>query len=317
MEASLDKIEKSLAPVNAGKAAGVATAVGNLASMALSVTTIIKALSTSNFKKKTADNVLSFVEGMAASTQSLKAENLKSLSLFSIGMSRFVDSMGSLSLFGLAKIALLGKVLFSGKKPLIQRIVEGVSSAVKTLGDTDVSKIADTGKAVALLATGLSHLVKAMAALALVALAAPLIIVGALTARLVVGLFVSIGRKTKDIELGGRGIRELGRGLIALSAGLATMALLVTLVSAETYFEAIAVIAGFALVFALIGKASDSINRGSRSVGRMGRAMAGLAAGIALLSLVILLVPAKVLLMGLLLVAGYGLVFALIGRAHV
>jgi hypothetical protein len=231
------------------------------------------------------------------------------------GIVRFINSLSTLSLSSIGKIKMFGRVLFGGKKPLLQTIVEGISKSMNTISASDLKKLALAGDAIQLLSVGLSRLAKAMGNLALIAVVAPLVVVGAGVAWLVVKLFTLLGSNLKEIKRGGEGIYELGKGLAMLAGGLAMMALLVTVVPAETYFEAIAVIAGFSLAFALIGKAGESITKGAKGVERIGRALAGLAIGIALMSLVVLLVPPKVLLMGMLLVAGYGLIFALIGKA--
>jgi hypothetical protein len=315
MEQSLESIEKSLAPAGPGMAAGASRAVGNLASMALSVSTIVKALSAKEFKKKNADTILSFVEGMAAATQDLNTDTLKSLADFSTGISSFMKTMSDLSMGGIVKIMLFQKLLFSGKNSVLKQIVSGAMDAVSSYSMQDMEKMHAAAQGISIMAEGLMKLGKALAVWALLAVAAPLVLAGAVIAGTVVKMFLYIASKSKDVEEGSKAIGVIGKGLITLAAGLAVMGLLVTYMDFTKMMAVIGVVAALSLTFAMIGKASESITQGSKAVKGMGVALMVLSAGIALLSLVIMLVPPKILLEGLLVVAAYGLVFALIGRA--
>jgi hypothetical protein len=231
--------------------------------MSLSVDSIVKALTSKTFKKSTADSILHFVEGMAAVTQNLKPKSLEALSKFSLGMSDFIESMSKISFLGMMKIGLMAKILFSGSHPLLKRIIEGAVGAVKHVTGKDLQKLQEAGKGISLLAEGLKTLGKALGILALIAVIAPLVIIGAATARLVIGMFVGLGKHEKEIAAGGKAIRQIGTGLIALAVGLAFMALVILIIPPKILLATMLVLAGFALVFALIGKASKYIAEGA------------------------------------------------------
>jgi hypothetical protein len=315
MEKSLENIEKSLLPAGAATGEGASAATSNLASMSLSIKTIVSALSGKSFKKTNADTILKFTEGMAAVAQDVDANSLKSLADLSTGISKFIETMSGISLMGMAKIMLASKIFIGGKNSLLGRIMRGISSSLGDFSNDQLEKVKKAGEGISSIGEGLKALSSAMGYLALVALAAPLVLIGAATARVVVGMFVSLGENAENIQKGGEAIGELGKGLVALSAGIATIALVAALVPAKLILESIVMIASLSLTFALIGKASETIIEGSNAVQKMGIALGVLSMGVALISLVVLLVPPKVLLGGMLLVAGYALVFAIAGKA--
>ena len=316
MEQSLEGIEKALAAGNAaGVNAGRSGAVNNLASMATSINIIIKSLFFKKLNKQNSDTVLKFIEGVVTTVSSITPKKLDSLANFATGISNFIETLSKISLVGIAKIALLGKVMFHGKNPLLKRIIEGASNSIKHITGKDADKLQKTGAGIFLLADGLKTLAKALGYLALVAIAAPLIILGAATARLVVGMFVSIGKRGGDIKKGGAGIKMLGKGLMNLALGLAVLALVTKIIDAQTVMEIIGVVAALSLTFFIIGKGSKEIHKGSKVVKEMGLSLVSLGLGIAFLSLVLLIVPPKILLAGMFVLIGYALVFGLIGKA--
>lgn len=315
MEQSLESIEKSLAPAGSGMGSGASSAAGNLASMALSLNTIVKALSAKEFKKKNADTLLSFVEGMAAATQDLKAENLKALAEFSTGITSFMKVMSEISLGGIMKIALLEKFIFSGKKSVLKRIIAGAMDAMSSYTKQDMEKMKVAAEGIAILSQGLMTLAKALAAWALLALAAPLVIAGALVARVVVGMFLNIGKNNKQIKEGAEAVGILGRSLIMLALGIASMALLVAIVKPQQILRVILVVGAVIVLFALIGKMENLLLNGAYAVKKIGIALIFFSIGLAMISLVVMIVPTKAIFLGLLVVASYGLVFAMMGMA--
>jgi hypothetical protein len=320
MEKTLQSIDKkttggSSAAGGGGVDAGSAdSAVGTLAAMANSIKLITDAVANKNFNKKNANTILEFISGIATTASKVKPENLTALGEASSGIARFVDVFANISLLGIAKVALLGKILFGGKTPLIETIIGGAVKAVEKFSAENLQKIKNAGEGISVLATSLVILGKAMAILALVALISPLVIMGGVTAFLVVGMFALIGTKLKEVKEGFEAVGILGKGLIVLAAGLATMAIVASYVSLKTYMEIIAVVASFALVFALIGKAGQTIAVGAKGVRDMGIALIAFSAGVAMISLVTMLVPAKNLLMGAMTVAVYALAFYFIGK---
>jgi len=316
MEQSLDKIAKS--KTSSSDASGNISGAGtNLASIALSVNTIVKALSVKEFKKvdKNANTIISFVGELGNISQSIKPQNIKSLGDMASGISSFISTLSSMSLIGLMKIKLFGKVLFSGSKPLLQSILGGIITSIEKFDNTQLKKVQLVGNVIAMIATGIGSLVGSMAKLALVAVFSPLILVGALAASLTLKMFISIGKNAKDIEAAGFGIKAMGKGIALLAGSLAMMALLITLVPVKTFFTSILVIAGFSATFALIGKMSGVIRKGAKAIEHIGKSLIVLSAGIAMISLIVMLVPLKDLLSGMLLIAGYALVFAIAGEA--
>lgn len=320
MEKTLQSIDKKTTGGSSAAGGGTVdsesseSAVGTLAAMANSIKLITDAVANKNFKKKNADTILEFISGLATSAGKVKPENLTALGEAATGIAYFVDVFANISLLGIAKIALLGKILFGGKQPLMETIIGGAVKSVEKFTPENLEKIKTAGEGISMLATSLMVLGKAMAILALVAVISPLVIMGAVTAFLVVGMFTLIGTKLTEVKDGFEAVGILGKGLIVLAAGLATMAILAAYVDVKTYMEIIGVVAAFALVFALIGKAGETITNGAKGVRDMGIALIAFSAGVAMISLVTMLVPVKNLLMGAMTIAVYALAFYLIGK---
>jgi hypothetical protein len=89
--------------------------------------------------------------------------------------------------------------------------------------------------------------------------------------------------------------------------------LLVTLVAGTNVVEAIGLIALFGLTFWALGKAQASIQAGAKSVALMGLALFGFAAALASFMLVMLIVKPAAILAGMAVIAGFGVIFALLG----
>ncbi len=307
MEKSLANIEKSMSGTgkDGGKAAGV------LSGLAQGVGSLVAALSVKKFDDKKANTILDFSRGLVQIVNSVDATKAKDFGKFTEGMSSAFETILSVvSPVKLLKLKIGTAVLFGGKKPLIQQIAEGMQ---KAFANVDAGKVKDGATAIKEMGEGLLSLSKAMSRFALIALVAPLVIVGALVVRAVIGMFVSLGKRAKEIEAGGNAIRALGKGLAYFSAGLAALVLVVMIANPMRIAGAIAVLALFALTFALMGKVSWHINRGARSVAKMGLALWGFSIGLATFMLVLLIVKPAMVLTGITVIAAFGVLFALLG----
>jgi hypothetical protein len=153
-----------------------------------------------------------------------------------------------------------------------------------------------------------------MISLSLVAAVAPLALIGGLVIRGVVGLFVSLGKHAQEIKEGGEAIRELGKGLLFFSAGLASIVLAVAIIKPKLAIEAIGIIALFATTFALVGMLSKRITEGANAIRNVGIGIALFSGGLALLSLVMLIVKPQNIIIGLGIVIAFSLAFYFIGK---
>ena len=307
MEKSLANIEKSFSKMgdSGGKAAGV------LGGLAQSLGAIVAAVSIKKFDSKKAETVLEFSRGLVSIVNTVDASKAKDFGKFASAMSEAFETIISvMSPMRILKLKLGTAILFGGKKPLIQQIATGMTNAFK---DLDGKKAKDGAAAIRDIGEGLLSLSKAMARFALIALIAPLVLIGAVVARLVLGLFVSLGKKAKAIEDGGNAMKAIGKGLLLFSAGLASVVLVVAVASPVRIMGALAVLAVFALTFYMMGKLSFAIRRGARAVAYMGLALFGFAAGLAMYMLVLLIVKPVMVLAGIATIAAFGVVFALLG----
>jgi hypothetical protein len=307
MEKSLANIEKSMSDTGkgGGKAAGV------LSGLAQGVGSLVAALSVKKFDDKKANTILEFSRGLVQIVNSVDASKAKDFGEFATGMSAAFETIISVvSPVKLLKLKIGTAILFGGKKPLIQQIAEGMQ---KAFANVDAQKVKDGATAIKEMGEGLLSLSKAMTRFALIALVAPLVVIGALVVRAVIGMFVSLGKRAKEIEAGGNAIKALGKGLAYFSAGLAALVLVVMIANPMRIAGAIAVLALFALTFALMGKVSWNINRGARAVAKMGLALWGFSIGLATFMLVLLIVKPAMVLTGITVIAAFGVLFALLG----
>ena len=307
MEKSLANIEKSMADTS--KSGGKATGV--LAGLAQGVNSLVAALSVKKFDEKKANTILDFSRGLVQIVNTVDAKKAADFGKFASGMADAFDAIISVvSPVKLLKLKIGTAILFGGKKPLIQQIAEGMQ---KAFANVDAKKVKDGATAIKEMGEGLLSLSKAMARFALIALVAPLVVIGALVVRAVIGMFVSLGKRAKEIEAGGNAIKALGKGLAYFSAGLAALVLVVMIANPMRIAGAIAVLALFALTFALMGKVSWHINRGARAVAKMGLALWAFSVGLATFMLVLLIVKPAMVLTGITVIAAFGVLFALLG----
>ena len=313
MEKSLRAIEdgmnkKSDAGSKSSKGGNAGAAVGG---MSASISVLIS--SVSKFNEKKGAIVIDFIEELGRSVSKIDSGSAKEFGEFAEGMGKAFEVLFSMMSIGkIIKLQLAARVLFGGKKSLLSRIVTGMQNAFK---DIDGKNAAEGAKALKDIAEGINALAKGVGMLALLALAAPFVIIGALVARAVVGMFVGIGKKGKQIADGARGIKLLGKGLAFLAAGIALMALTVAVAGPKLIFESIIVIGAYAMLFALIGKVDRSIRQGARAIALVGLALFGFAAGMATLMLAVMIATPKMILEGILLLGAFALTFALIGLA--
>jgi hypothetical protein len=306
MEKSLVSIEKAL-----GSAEKAGKAASPFASLASSLSLLIGAASSKSFNEKKADSVLNFSKGLISVVNTVDEGKAKSFTRFTESFSKSMETMVELmSPIRLLKLSLAAKVLFEGKKPLLKRIAEGISNSFEGV---DTKKVKQGSEALKMMGEGLLSLTKAMKSLILIGIAAPLVLMGALVTRGVIALFTSLGKKAKEIEDGGKAIRYLGRGLLYMAAGIAAMVLVTLVASPKAIIGAIAIIALFALTFYTLGKAAPSIMRGVRALAYMGLALFGFTMGLATYMLAMLVIPPLLIVQGIATIAGFAVVFALLG----
>ena len=306
IEASVDK--KQSANKGGGK---VDKAAGILGGLGTSLDALVGAISVSMFDPKKGEEVIVFSEKLVKVANEVKSKAAKDFGEFAKGLGEaFEVLLGIMSPIKILKLKLASKILFEGKKPLLSKIVTGMQKAFQ---DIDGKNAAQGAKALKFMAEGLITLSKAVGVMALLALAAPLIIIGAATIRLVIGMFVGLGKKAKQIEEGGKAMNHLGKGLMLFSAGLATIVLVVALAGASNILSAMATIAAFALVFATLGLVDRHIRQGARALALVGLALFAFSAGLASFMLAVIISTPKLILEGMLIIAGMGVVFALLG----
>lgn len=308
MEKSLENIEKSLTSTSSGggKAGNV------LSGLAQSLGSLVASINSKKFDSKNANNIIDFTKSLAGITNTINPDGAKAFGEFAQGISNALDTIiGVMSPVKLAKLTLGVRMLFEGRNPIIKRIVTGMNEIFK---DVDSSKAKEGSEAIKALGEGLLSLTKAMKSLIVIGIAAPLVAAGALVSRAVISLFVGLGKHAEEIQKGGDALKSLGKGLVIFSAGLASITL-VTLIAGPMIVEAIGLIALFGLTFWALGKAGDSIEKGAKAVGWMGLAIVGFSGALAMMMLVLLIVKPAKILEGMLILAGFGLVFALIGKA--
>lgn len=308
MEESLSKIEKNLSASSNAGSPKMSNALGGLAG---TLNAVLMSFSSKKFDPKKANSILEFSRGLVEVANSAKISSVKGFAEFSDGISKSFDTLlDVMNPVRMIKLYLASKVLFEGKEPLLKRIISGMTNAFQGL-DTAAAK--EGSEAIKILGEGLISLTKALKGFILIGLAAPVIALGALVVKSVISLFSSFGKHAKSIREGGDALKSLGKGLIAFSAGLATVLLVTIVATPERILGAISVLALFGLTFWALGKASDSISKGARSVALMGLAMFGFSAALATFMLVMLIVKPAAILMGLAVIASFGVVFALMG----
>jgi len=306
MEKSLGSIEKSLgASSKAGEKAN-----GALSGLAQSLGSLVASLNAKNFDSKKANTILDFSKGLVTISNSINPKAAKAFGDFATGISGTFDTLLEvMSPIKLLKLHLATKILFEGKNPMLKRIAVGMSNAFEGL---DPKKAKAGSEAIKNLGEGLLSLTKALKSFILIGLAAPLVLIGALVVRAVIGLFTSFGKNAKQIEEGGKALKELGKGLMLFSAGLATL-ILVTMIAGPAVAAGIGLIALFGVTFYLLGKAEKSIKDGAQAVALMALAMFGFSMALASFMLVMMIATPTLVLAGMLVIAGFGVMFALIG----
>lgn len=310
MEKSLSNIEKSMNQQKSNGSGKGAAAAGALSGLAGNLQAIVASTSIKSFDSKKAGEIISFSRELVKVVNDVKPSSAKAFGAFADGMSKAFETIfDMMDPVKIAKLYLASKILFEGKTPLLQKIVLGMSNAFK---DIDSIQAKAGGKALKEMGEGLLSLTKALKSFILIGIAAPVILMGALVVRGIISLFSSFGEKAKEIGEGGKALKELGKGLISFSAGIASIAL-VTIIAGKEAIAGIGLIALFGLTFYTIGKVADSIKAGARAVAYMGLALFGFSAGLATYMLVMLLVPPIAILQGITTIAGFGLVFALLG----
>ena len=309
MEKSLERIQESLNTTTekAGKANSV------LASLSSSLGSMLGAMSQAKISKKQSDTILGFTQGLADITKDIDAGKAKEFGEAMGSIGEGILTLTSVITPGkIIKLHIAAKILFEGKKPLLERIAEGMTKAFTKFKGKNVQEGAAAMKD---MGEGLLSLSKAMARLALVGIMAPLVLMGALAARGVVALFIGIGAKAKNLKDGADAFKTIGKGILFLTAGLAALTLAVMVIGPAKILEGIVVISAFALVFALIGMADRHIRKGAKALAYIGLAMFAFSAGLAMLMLAIIIATPKLVLEGILYIAAFGLVFALLGKA--
>lgn len=307
MEKSLGSIEKSLGA--SSKDGGKATNV--LAGLSQSLGSLVSALSVKKFDSKKANTILEFSKGLVQVANSVDPKSAAAFGQFTSGISAaFETLLEIMSPIKILKLHLATKILFEGKNPMLKRIAVGMSSA---FGDMDPDKAKDGATAIKHMGEGLLSLTKALKSFILIGLAAPLVFMGALVVKGVIMLFSTFGEKAKDIEAGGKAIKSLGKGMMAFSAGLATL-LLVTVIGIKLIPAAIGVLALFGLTFWAIGKAEKSIKDGARAVAEIGLALFGFSAALAMFMLVLMIVKPEMILLGMAIIAAIAIEMYIIGK---
>lgn len=308
MEKSLNSIEKSLgASSKAGEKGGNA-----LVGLAQSLGSLVASLSSKKFDEKKANTVLDFTKGLVTISNSVDPKAAKAFSDFATGISGTFDTLLEImSPIKLLKLHLATKILFEGKNPMLKRISVGMSNAFEEL---DPKKAKAGSDAIKSLGEGLLSLTAALKSFILIGIAAPLVLIGALVVRAVIGLFTSFGKNAEQIEAGGKALKQLGKGLMLFSAGLASL-ILVTMIAGPAVAVGIGLIALFGVTFYVLGKAEKPIREGARAVAYMALAMLGFSMALASFMLVMLIATPALVLGGMLVLAGFGVLFALLGLA--
>ena len=309
------KMEKSLSAIEKGLSATAETSgkdVSILGSLASSINSITAAVTAKQFDPKKAESLLSFTKGLVQISTTVDVKKAEAFGKFATGVSSaFTSILDIVSPANALKLMIAEKYLLGGEKSVMKRIVGGMTKAIE---DIDPVKVKKAGEAIAPLGNGLKALAEGMKSLVIVGLAAPLIALGALTARGVVWVFSELGEKAESIEAGGDAMKALGKGLVVFSAGMATLALMLLVVPPGKMIEGIAVIAAFALVFDVIGKAASSIHKGSKAMGQLGLGLLGFSIGLATYMLTMMIVTPETVLGGLATIAAFGVVFAILGK---
>jgi hypothetical protein len=305
MEKSLKNIASSLESSNNG---GVKSN-GVLSSISIGVNALASA--TTKFNSKNSAAIVRFANDISKVAKGIDIKSADAFGNFMTGLADGLDAIIEImSPRKLLKLVIGTKVLFGGKNSIIKSIVTGMTDAFK---DADPKKAKQGAEAIEVLAGGLMSLSKAMGTLALIGLVAPLVAIGALVARAVIGLFTSVGKSAKEIDKGGKAIGSLGKGLMLFSAGLATFMLVILIVKPAMVLAGIVVLAAFALAFTIIGQVSRYIDDGGKAIAWMGLGLFAFSAALATYMLVLLLVTPKLILTGIAILGLMAGAFALIG----
>jgi len=313
MEKSLSAIQSGLDKKSdkADKKVGKAGAI--LGGLGSSLESLIASVAVMSFDAKKGEDVIVFSEKLVEVANKVTSSAAKDFGEFAKGLGDAFDVLLKvMTPMKLLKLKLASKILFEGKKPLLARLIGGMQDAFK---DLDSKKSAEGAKALKNTAEGLLSLTKALGGLILMGLAAPLVLLGALVARGVAALFVGIGAKAEQLEDGAKAFKTMGKGILWLTAGLAALTLAIMAIGPAKILEGVAVISAFALVFTAIGLASKQITKGAKALGMIGLGLLAFSMGLASLMLAVIISTPALILQGMLMIAGFGLVFAILGLA--
>ena len=312
MEKSLSNIEKLLKEGKdpKGKESGSSKKTDtSISSGILSLSSSVK-----NFDSAKGKAFVSFAEKLTSVISTIKPQKAEAFSEFGDSISKTIDTIiGIVDAKKLLQLTIGSKILFGtkdGKDSLLTKIIKGISNSFK---DIDSDSIKEGSEAIKLLGKGLSSLTTALKSFAIIGLLAPLVAIGALVTWGVLKLFKNLGDHSKSYESGGKALGNLGKGLIAFSAGLATLMLVVTLVTPIRIIEGIAVIASFALVFATLGQVGSYIEKGGKSIAFMGLGLFAFSASLATYMLVIMMATPKLVIEGIAVLGLIAAAFAGIG----
>lgn len=303
MEKSLSNIEKSLSASKTDKSkalTGLSTSVGSLGNIF------------DKFSDKKASQIISFTQKLVDISNTVNVKSAKAFGSFASGVSdAFATLIDVMSIEKIIKLHIAARLLFDGKNSIVKRIVQGTNDAF--IG-TDSKKIKKGSEAIQALGEGLLSLSKALFKFAAIGLLALPIYIGARVTKAIISLFVEFGENAKTINEGGNAIKELGKGLLSFSVGLAAIAL-VTLIVGPKIIIAAGIIAVFGLTFHVIGKAEATIRKGAEVMALVSLALFGFAASLAAMALLIMIAKPAIIFESLLIIAGFALVFALIGSS--
>lgn len=314
MEKSLSAIESAMSKNGSGKGADkkVGKAGAVLGGLGSSLESLIAAVAVMAFDAKKGDEVITFSEKLVEVANKVTSTAAKDFGEFARGLGEaFEVLLKVMSPMKIIKLKLASKILFEGKKPLLTTIISGMQNAFKNL---DSKEAAQGAKALKNTAEGLLSLTKALGGLIIMGLAAPLVLLGALVARGVAALFVGIGAKAKQLEKGADAFKTMGKGILWLTMGLAALTLAVMVIGPAKILEGIVVISAFALLFTVIGLVSRSITKGAKAVAMLGLGLIVFSMGLAALMLAVIISTPALILQGILMIAGFALIFAVIGK---
>lgn len=307
MEKSIKIIEKSISSGSAKTKMTPNAAVGGLGAGVSSLSS-----ATASFNIKNANGILKFTESLVKIVNSTDPKKIIGFGKFAQG---FADSIRTVIEVtdpkNMAKLLIGSKVLFGGKNPLFSRILTGMVDSYKGV---NVKRMKEAGKGITSLSNGMIALSSAMTSMIKVGIGAPLILLGALVTKKIVGMFVSIGKHKKEIDKAGASLKELGKGIVAFTAGVASLSLMLLLVPPKIILGGVAVLALYGLTVSLIGKAGKQVMEGSKSLIKMGLGLFAFSVGLSSFMLAVMLISIPHLLEGVAVLAAFTGIFWVIGE---